>query len=266
MVRKQNSAAALVLAAVFALPPAMAAAGPLPAGVTTQKSDEGLTLALPDGKPLYRLDLDRIAKRRRDGARVIVERCANVCDRLWRPVPAPAGLPAEGDWTATPRPGGAQLTYKGDPLYSFAGASLAEAEKLQVAPPYFSSYSAKPTAMVDGVPVATLYWHPALYQPPEPETKTPAGVAVRWAKTSYVFADAENHELYVSKSGRACREDCAGLQPLAAPLAALPIGEWRPVEDAAGGRYWAYQGRVAHRSTAREAEPPATGWRPLEVR
>ncbi|CAN7376493.1 hypothetical protein LJR219_002261 [Phenylobacterium sp. LjRoot219] len=266
MVRKLNSAAALVLAGLFALPPAMAAAGPLPAGVATRQSDEGLALALSDGKPLYRLDLDRMAKRRRGASQVAAERCAGVCDRLWRPVPAPKGLPAEGDWTATPRPSGAQLTYKGDPLYSFAGESLAEAEKLQVAPPYFSSYTAKPTSMVDGVPLATLYWHPALYQPPAPEAKTPAGVTLHWSKTAYVFADAENHELYVSKSGRACQADCAGFQPLVAPLAALPVGEWRPVEAAAGGRYWAYQGRIAHRATSADAEPPATGWRPLELR
>lgn len=264
--RKLKSAAAFVLAGLFALPPALAAAAPLPAGVTTQKSEEGLALALSDGKPLYRLDLDRIAKRRRDASRVAAERCADVCDKLWRPVPAPKGFAAEGDWSATQRPWGAQLTYKGDPLYSFAGQSLAEAEKAAVAPPYFSSYSAKPTAMVDGVPVATLYWHAALYQPAAPEPQTPAGVGVRWAKTAYVFADAENRELYVAKSGRACTDECDGLQPLAAPLAAMPVGEWKPVEDTAGGRYWAYQGRVAHRAASAASKPPGDGWRPLEVR
>ena len=266
MDRKLKSAAALVLAGLFALPPALAAAGPLPAGITTKKGDEGLALALADGRPLYRLDLDRYAKRRQDAARVAKERCADVCDKLWRPVPAPKGFRPDGDWTTTERPSGAQLTYKGDPLYTFAGTSLAEAGQAQVAPPYFSSYSAKPTLMVDGVPVATLYWHAALYQPPAPEAKTPAGVGVRWAKSAYVFADAENRELYVAKSGRACRDDCNGLQPLAAPLVATPIGEWKPVEDSSGARYWAYQGRVVHRAASTDADPPGGGWRRIEAR
>lgn len=266
MVRKLSSAAALVLAGLFALPPALAAAAPLPAGLKTVEAKDGLALALSDGQPIYRLDLDRYAKRRRDANRVATERCAGVCDKLWRPVPAPAGLPAEGDWTATQRPWGAQLTYKGDPLYTFTGESLAEAEKLQIAPPYFSSYSAKPVTLVDGVPYATLYWHAALYQPPAPEAKTPAGIGVRWAKTAYVFADAKNHELYATKTGRACGEDCGGMQPLAAPLAARSVGEWKPVEDAGGGRYWAYQGRVAHRAVSDKAEAPGDGWRPLTVR
>lgn len=266
MDRKLKGAAALILAGLFALPPAWAAAaGQLPAGVTAKKSDEGLTLALSDGKLLYRLDLDRYAKRRRDAARVAAERCADVCDKLWRPVPAPKGFQANDEWTTTERPWGAQLTYKGDPLYTFVGASLSEAAKAPVAPPYFSSYSAKPVTMVEGVPIATLYWHPALYQPPAPETKTPAGVGVRWAKTAYVFADAENRELYVAKSGHACKDDCDGLQPLPAPLAAAPIGEWKPVEDPAGARYWAYQGRIVHRAMSADAEAPGGGWRPIEA-
>ena len=266
MDRKLKSAAALVLAGALALPPAAASAGPLPAGITTRKSEEGLALALGAGEPLYRLDLDRIAKRRRDAARIAEERCADVCHKLWRPAPAPKDFVAGGDWSTTQRPWGAQLTYKGDPLYTFAGESLAEAAKLQVAPPYFSSYSAKPTAMVDGVPVATLYWHAALYEPPAPEARTPAGVGVRWAKTAYVFADTENRQLYVARSGRACKADCGGLEPLAAPLAAAPVGEWKPVEDSAGARYWAYQGRIAHRASADGEPPPGAGWRPLEVR
>jgi predicted lipoprotein with Yx(FWY)xxD motif len=264
--RKLKSAAALILAGLFALPPALAAAGPLPAGLTTRKSDDGLALALSGGEPLYRLDLDRYAKRRRDAARVGAERCANVCDKLWRPVPAPKGLKAEGDWTTTERPWGAQLTYKGDPLYSFAGTDLAEAKEAPVAPPYFSSYTAKPVTMVEGVPVATLYWHAALYQPPAPEVQTPAGVSVRWTKTAYVFADSDHRELYVAKSGRACQDDCDGLQPLTAPLAAAPLGEWKPVEDAAGGRYWAYRGRIAHHAASADVKPPGDGWRPLEAR
>lgn len=264
--RKLKSAAALILAGLFALPPALAAAGPLPAGITTRQAEDGLALALASGEPLYRLDLDRYAKRRRDAARVAAERCADVCDRLWRPAPAPAGFKAEGDWTTTERPWGAQLTYKGDPLYSFAGKDLAEAEAAAVAPPYFSSYTAKPVKMVEGVPVATLYWHAALYQPPAPDAPTPAGVGVRWEKTAYVFADAENRELYVAKSGRACQEDCDGLQPLAAPMAAAALGEWKPVEDAVGGRYWAYRGRIAHHAASADAKPPGGDWRLLEAR
>lgn len=267
MQRKLNGRTGLVLAALLTVAPtlALAAADPFPAGVAVQKTADGLVLA-SDGKPLYRIDLDRLAKRRRGGGAVIEARWAAFNDGLWRPVAAPKDFKADGDWSATPRPAGAQLTYKGDPLYSFTGKSLDDAAKVPVAPQYFSSYAAKPTLIANGVPVSTLYFHPALYEPPAPKISAPSGIIARWSKVAYVFADGENHALYASRSGKACATGCDGLKPFHAPLAALPVGEWRPVQDKSGERFWAYRGRIVYQAQSADADAPGDNWSQLEVR
>ncbi|CAN7274985.1 hypothetical protein LJR225_001369 [Phenylobacterium sp. LjRoot225] len=253
---------ACVLTGVVAALPTLAFGGErLPQGLSVAKSEDGLVLSTSAGQPLYRLDIDRMA-RRRGGGGVLAARCADVCDRLWRPALAPKTFKADGDWSVTERKGGAQLTYKGDPLYSFAGKSLDEAAKIQVAPPYFSSYAAKPTLLVDGVPVATLYWRPALYQPAAPKVVTPAGVTAHWSKVAYVFADADNQPLYTAP--KTCARACDGLTPFPAPLAALPVGEWRPVQGTSGERLWSYRGRVVYQAAEGQAAP-APSWRPIEV-
>lgn len=268
MQRKLNDRAGWVLAALLAAAPgyALAAAAPLPPGVIVQKTADGLVLSASDGKPLYRIDIDRFAKRRRGNSGLLAARWAEFNGGLWRPVAAPKDFTAEGDWSVTQRPTGAQLTYKADPLYSFAGKSLEEAAQAQVAPAYFASYAAKPTLIANGVPVATLYYHPALYQPPTPKVVAPSGVTTHWSKTAYVFADGENHGLYVARSAKACAGGCDGLKPFSAPLAALPVGEWRPVEDKRGARVWAYRGRIVYQAPSADAAEPGGDWSRLEVR
>lgn len=263
MSRTSKLWACLLAGFVAAASPLACAEERLPPGVTIMKSDDGLVLSTSAGALLYRLDIDRMSRRRGGGAGLLAARCANVCDRLWRPVLAPENFKADGDWGLNPRKEGAQLTYKGDGLYSFVGASLDEVAKIQVAPPYFSSYAAKPTLLVDGVPVATLYWHLALYQPPAPKVAAPAGVTTQWAKVAYVFADAEKRPLYVGP--KACAGDCGGLQPLSAPLAALPVGEWRPVQDAGGERRWSYRGRLVYLATDAH-DAPNSDWKSIEAR
>jgi predicted lipoprotein with Yx(FWY)xxD motif len=216
---------------------------------------------------LYRLDLDRYRARRRDAAHAIELRCAKVCDQLWRPVAAPAGLHPGGDWSQVQRPGGpAQLAYKGDPLYAFIGKSLDEAAEATIAPPYFSSYAAPPVALHDGVPTATLYWHEALYRPPEPKVATPAGVSAAWFKTAYVFADADARKLYMPRGARLCPSTCDGLEALPAPLAALSVGDWRPIETKDGQRVWSFKARVVYRLQAAGTDEPGPDWQALEVR
>lgn len=268
MQRMRNGWAIAVAATLAASAPQMAraAAEPLPAGVTVQKGADGLVLA-SHGKPLYRIDVDRMVKRR-PGANAIGEaRWRQFGASLWARVPAPQDFKPSRDWSATPRAGGeSQLTYKGDPLYVFTGDSLADAAKAPLAPQYFSSYAAKPTAIADGVPVATLYYHPALYQPPTPKIVAPSGVAARWWKTAFVFTDAEGRDLYIAKSAAGCAHDCKGLKRFAAPLAALPLGDWRPVQAADGERYWNYRGQAVYRAEDADADAPAGAWTRLELR
>ncbi len=259
--------AALVLMGLsVAAPISSFAAAPLPAGVTVRNVEDGLVLADAGGRPLYRLDLDGRRRRSKDAGNLIALRCADVCARLWRPALAPKDFKPGADWSVTPLSEGPQLTYKGDPLYSFAGKSLDEAATSQVFPPYFSSYAAKPTSIVNGVPVATLYWHVALYQPPAPDVAAPAGVIVRWSKAAYVFADAQGRSLYALRSGHACAAGCGELEPLSPPLAALAVGGWRPVEGKGGERYWSYRGCTVYRAQDPAADAPGPDWEPLEAR
>jgi predicted lipoprotein with Yx(FWY)xxD motif len=267
MARMQTYPVLALAALLIAVPGlACAAAEALPAGLKTRDTKDGLALADAQGRLLYRLDLDRYRARRKDMAKLVEARCADICQRLWRPVSAPPAFKPDGEWGVVERAGAAALlTYKGDPLYSFTGKSLDEAAEAPIAPSYFSSYAAKPTELRDGVPVGTIYWHAALYQPPPPKTAAPAGVSAQWLKAAYVFADRANHRLYTAKDGRTCRAECGGLTPLPAPMAALPVGEWRPVEGGAGQRVWAYKGRIVYRATADDAAPGAA-WQALEAR
>jgi predicted lipoprotein with Yx(FWY)xxD motif len=241
--------AVLALTGVLALAPGVsrAAAPQLPPGLGAQAGDEGLVLTA-QGAVLYRLDLDRYrARGKQANAQLIDARCAQVCDRLWRPAPPPANFVAAGDWgIATRADGVAQLTYKGDPLYTFTGRSLQEAAESSVAPPYFSSYTAKTVQLRDGVPVGTVYWREALYEPTPPRLDLPAGVQVKWDKTAFVFVSSDGRKLRQPKPGASCAADCAGMEPLAAPLAALPVGVWRPTEEKDGRRVWSYRGRIVY--------------------
>lgn len=237
----------------------------LPAGLHARASDEGLALVDADGRSLYRLDLDRYGRRFPNAAQAIAQRCANVCDRLWRPAAPPAGFSPAGDFGVTKsKDGAAQLTFKGDPLYTFAGKSLDEAAAVPVAPPYLSGYTGKPLTMHEGVPVSVVYWRRALYQPAAPKEVLPSGVTLRWSKTAYVLSAGER-PLYVRQG--ACAKDCGGLEPLAAPLAALPVGSWKPTEDAASGRrYWSYRGQLVYAAQDAAAPPQDRAWRKLEAR
>lgn len=266
MASPQSGWAALVVAG-FVASQVHAATEAFPAGLAARVSPDGLALADRQGRPVYRLDLDRYAKRRAGIANMIAARCADVCDKFWRPIPAPQDFRPAGDWGMEPRNGARpQLTYKGDPLYTFTGKSPAETASLRIAPPYFSGYAAKSIELQEGVPVSTLYWHAALYQPPAPEVVAPAGVGVRWFRTDYVFAYAGERTLYTGGAANACADACGDVEPLIAPLAALALGPWRPVEDKSGQRYWSYRGQRVYVARQGAPDAPAGDWQALQAR
>lgn len=264
--RRAVAALALGLALGLACGPSWAAGERLPVGLQTRPSDDGLALVDADGRGVYRLDLDRYRSRRGQAGPLIAARCAEVCDQLWRPVAVPPSFKPSGDWgiAATPQHP-PQLTYKGDPLYSFIGKSLAVAAEAPVAPPYFTGYAAKPSELHEGVPTATVYWHAALYAPPAPEVPSPAGISLRLVKGRYVFAEASGRGLYAPSAGGTCAASCVALEPLAAPLAAQPVGAWRPIHDKDGARVWSYRGRLVYRAVDAEP-PPGSGAQPLVAR
>ena len=126
------------------------------------------------------------------------------------------------------------------------------------------SDSAPPVAFRQGVPIGTLYWHQALYQPPAPKGVAPGGVNFSWVRAAYVFTDSGGRKLYALSRGRECAKACGDLEPLLAPLAALAVGDWRPVEGGDGQRIWSFKGRIVYR--AQGAVDPGADWQILEVR
>lgn len=246
---------------------AYANADGLPPGLALREEPQGLVLADSGGAPLYQLDIDRWKQRREGLNEVINGRCAQVCERAWIPVEPPKAFKPAGDWSIqTGWSGVRQLAYKGQPLYRFAGKSLDELAHAKVAPPHWSSYSAQPTALADGVPVATKYWHAALFQPPPPKLEAPASVAVQWSKTAYHFIDSDKSDLYTRKSGSSCTGGCDGFEPFAAPLAVQPIGAWRPVETKDGARVWSFRGKLVYRAGTGSSNGPGSEWSLLEIR
>jgi predicted lipoprotein with Yx(FWY)xxD motif len=239
----------------------------LPAGLALYRNAEGLALAASEGAPLYRLDLDRWAHRRDGLEERIKSRCADTCERLWIPVTPPKAFKPEGDWSVLQGWSGAQqLAYKSQPLYRFAGKSLDELTYSKVAPANWGSYSAPPTALVDGVPVTTRYWHAVPYQPPAPKLTAPASVTAEWSKTAYRLADSEKRELYTRRAEQTCTSGCEGFEPFPAPLAAQPIGAWRPMETQEGASAWSFRDKLVYRRTAGTPEDAASDWKFLEVR
>jgi predicted lipoprotein with Yx(FWY)xxD motif len=245
---------------------ARAEAPQLPAGITTRSTADGLALADSQGRQLYHLDQDRTARRFKGAGFRAWGRCTEACHALWSPVAAPADFKPAGDWGVWEGWGGVrQLTFRNDPLYVYLGKSFDEAAALDIAPPFLSGYAGKPIRLEDGVPRTTLYWHAATIEPPAPKTPAPAGVTPHWEKTAFVFADARDRKLYTPKAGGGCAADCGGLKPLLAPLAALPVGEWRPVTDRNGERVWAYRGQMVYQAADADSAP-GPDWRLLELR
>ena len=255
----------LAAAMAMAAGTAWAGDGDLPQGVSVNTAEGGLVLAQSDGKALYRLDIDRIRTRLRAyGGNLLEERCADVCAKYWRPAAAPPGFTPHGDWAVIEHSSVHQLTYKGDPLYTFEGKTFDEMASIPIVPPYMSGYSAPPAYLSNGIPIATIYWHAADYQPAAPKVNAPAGVKMQWSKTTYVFADFRKQTLYAPRSGQLCDGQCDGLKLFPAAFAALPGPDWRPELDKSGVRYWAYRGRPVYQASDDSGQPPESRWQALE--
>ena len=96
----------LAAAAVFAITGVAAAAGMMPGGVQSHKSDAGTTMLT-----LYTFDMDKEPGK---------SACNDKCATYWPAVTAAADAKPKGDWTIVARDDGAkQWAYKGKPLYTF---------------------------------------------------------------------------------------------------------------------------------------------------
>jgi predicted lipoprotein with Yx(FWY)xxD motif len=263
---------ALWLAVLVAPRPLMAAAPSLPRGVSLHPTPAGPVLVDEHGVMLYRLDIDRYREKFRQKSAdpqksVDAYRCGDACRQLWVPIVPARDFQAGGDWGQIELVDGThQLTYRTDPLYRYAADSFTAAAQLDIYPPYVASYASPPVRMVDGVPIVSLYWHSVVYSPPPPDVAAPSGIAATWSDGSYVFSTSEGHRLYQKTRGTNCTNACPHFTPLVAPLAAVPLGPWRPIESASGEMFWQYKGQTVY---VRDGDPGVdlsqVPWRPLEV-
>lgn len=242
----------------FAAPPGV------PRTVSLVQTKDGVVLASSDGQPLYQLEIDRLKKRGKERAQLAEARCAvENCMQYWRPLPAPPGFKPNGDWSSAQSSGGAQLLYKGLPLYSFAGKNMDVLANSRVSPPYFSSYTSPGVHFLSGVPVSAVYWQPVLYDRPTPAIVAPAGIKADMSNIAVRLSDAEGEALFVRKSAGDCSNQCDGLQPLAAPLAAEPIGNWSAAQGGAGMLQWHYKGKPVYYAPKGKTQTIGEIWQPL---
>ena len=233
----------------------------LPPGIALIDSEAGVALASGNGAPLYILVFDAPEKRR---AAIPLLRCGDSCMRHWTPVAPPPGLPAGADWSAVERNGRPVLAYKRRALYAFAGKDMKEVAEDRTAPPYTTSYSGVQVKTVDGVPVSSAYWQPALFQADAPDTPLPAGVHARPFSTGQRLFDAEGRALFVPRASAVCTTECATLELLPAPLAADAMAGWKPVETPVDGRAWSFRGKLVYYLSDGAGIPPDASWQRLE--
>ncbi|MFC3174097.1 hypothetical protein ACFOD9_07535 [Novosphingobium bradum] len=257
-----SSGAARAQSAVPTRVPSSSQSRALPENVKLVDAGDAIALVASDDTPLYVLIFDAPLKR---STRIPRDRCGSTCLADWAPLVPPEQLPAGSEWSRVEREGRPALAYKGRALYRFVGADMARLADERIVPPYISSYSAAPIKLIDGVPVATAYWQPALYDAGAANLDLPAGIAARAFSKGFRLFDAAGNALYVPRSGQTCANDCGGLAPLVAPLAARPMQGWQPVPAASGGSAWSFAGKPVYALRPGSGEPPSQLWQRLEV-
>lgn len=236
----------------------------MPRNLSLVQSKDGVILATADGKPVYQLEIDRLKKRGKERAQLSQARCAaENCMQYWHPLPARSDFKPRGDWSVATSSGGRQLLYKDMPLYSFVGKSMDVLAGNRVSPPYFSAYSSPGVNFISGVPVSAMYWQPVLYDRPSPAIVAPAGIKADTSKVAVSLSDAEGQALFVPRSANSCPKQCEGLQPLAAPLAAEPIGNWSAAASAIGVLQWHYKGKPVYFVSKGITQLPSQAWRAI---
>lgn len=201
-----------------------------------------------DGRTLFEFDRDRPG----------ISSCTDACAQEFRPLSAPSGAKAFGDWSIVRRPDGArQWAYQAHPLYVWTQekvpgevatnvalaadrASIPDiSPNLEGGPP-----KARPLMPPDG-------WQVARFTPAA-SLKLPDGIDARVVPSALAVAltDASGMTLYTFEGdarhdGQSCTASSCELKwlPVAAPTIALPVGEFSIVTRVDGSRQWAYHGR-----------------------
>jgi predicted lipoprotein with Yx(FWY)xxD motif len=189
-------------------------------------------------------------------------RCVAACTATWQPLIAPAHANTYGDWSVIRRPDGArQWAYKSKPLYTYVkdldpgsvgGNDPARfgARRKNSAGQYVGGGNRgslrEGTSDVTPLPAD---WKPALLYPVTEEV-LPAGMSVREVPDAegLVLTDYRGRTLYAfkgdpAKDTAACASVPCPWQPVAAPEAAGPVGDFAVVvRQKEGINQWTYKG------------------------
>lgn len=165
--------------------------------------------------------------------------CYDACASTWIPF-SPVGKPKPvPGWSVIQRRDGTkQWAFGGKPLYIYAKDNPAsEAEKMLRAD---HNHSGGFEALGEGVD-----GHHASRLEPAKGMALPPGIAIAEVLTApgQVFTDSRGMPLYVYEGKSKPTEDAdlsAAWTPLAAPAAALPVGDFKPIERRDGIVQWTY--------------------------
>jgi predicted lipoprotein with Yx(FWY)xxD motif len=184
-----------------------------PAGISITQHGDGQYFADKGGMALYVFDRDDTPGK---------SRCNDACAKVWPPVHAEEGAKPFGDWSVLKRDDGTQQwAFKGKPIYGFAK---------------------------EGAPGTTFGdtirgpWHTAMAP-----ISTPPEATLGRSLLGTVLTNQHGLTLYRRTGNGACDEKCSTTwSPLAASMASIAHGDWKPVTGSDGTRQWSYKGDVLY--------------------
>ena len=166
------------------------------------------------GLTLYAMDARTAASRAGQPFRY----CVGPCTLIWAPLAADPSAKPVGRWAVVTGAQGPQWSYNRNPVFTF----LAD----------------KAPGSVGGDGYDEM-WSAIAYVPSPPPISAPPNVVPRYTKDGYILADAGGHALFVLSQG-ACDPACSEAEPLAAGMAAAPIGDWSVLRTQ-DRPHWAYR-------------------------
>jgi len=197
-----------------------------PADISSGKTDSGLAYTDSRGMTLYAMNV-RYASYIVQGADAL-KYCSGECAKSWIPAKAAADAKPVGPWKVVDGAGGPQWSYKGDPLFTYAGDSGPGSTAGKERDNLFNLLS---------------------YIPPVPNVKAPAPVKTVFVGEAYILEDGQGHALFTDKS---CGTECRNWIPLSAGMASRGIGDWKISRE--GDRLqWTYRGLLVY--VSQEEQP-----------
>lgn len=190
-----------------------------PADISSGKTDAGLAYTDSRGMTLYALNV-RYASYIVQGADAL-KYCSGECAKSWIPAKAAADAKPVGPWKVVDGAEGPQWSYKGDPLFTYAGDSGPGSTAGKERDNLFNLLT---------------------YIPPMPKVTAPAPVKTVFVGEAYILEDGQGHALFTDKS---CGMDCRNWMPLSAGMASRGIGDWKISRE--GDRLqWTYRGQLVY--------------------